>query len=337
MKKDEKATQSLDRLAERTAELNGRLGGLSIFLNKIDTDKKYVGQEKDRLINRINQLELDLRHQLEISNEFSAQNQEYSNKMIQFEELLGQIESDKNEMFDKISYLENENEGLVNEKHALKVELAQLKASKADLDGQHKAVLEQLNILESLNNYKQDELNEKKEASKIIEDLKKQIDQLQGLITSMREKDENTTKKCQSLEQLNIQLLADLKKESDYVNDLKREIKEMRAKYLEGIEEKKLALNISNLMASKMYNYYGKNRESVVQGGGINNASAIQKSAFMIETKDMKPLNPNAVPDKPFGGANRQFAESIRPNARNSARPSLRESTMMSNFTLTFS
>ena len=45
--------------------------------------------------------------------------------MIQFEDLMGQIEADKNELFEKIQGLEEENELLVNEKHNMKIEVAQ--------------------------------------------------------------------------------------------------------------------------------------------------------------------------------------------------------------------
>lgn len=96
-------------------------------------------------------------------------------KMAQFEELLNQIEIDKNELFDKISNLEEENEQHLKEKHALKVELIQTKTALTDCQAQLQKEKDHINMLESLNTYKDEEIKEFGDASKESESVRVQL------------------------------------------------------------------------------------------------------------------------------------------------------------------
>ena len=57
--------------------MTDRLGSVTNFINKLETDKKSQIKENDRLIHRIQQLELDLKNQLHIGSEIANQNTEY--------------------------------------------------------------------------------------------------------------------------------------------------------------------------------------------------------------------------------------------------------------------
>jgi hypothetical protein len=50
---------------------------VSLFLDKMEREKKSYIEEKDRLLHRIKQLELDLRTQQEVSTDLSGLNNEY--------------------------------------------------------------------------------------------------------------------------------------------------------------------------------------------------------------------------------------------------------------------
>lgn len=182
--------------------------------------------------------------------------------MAQFEELMNQIESDKNELFEKISNLEEENEQHLKEKHSLKVELIQSKTLQQDTEVQLKRAREHINMLESLNTYKDDELKEIGDLSKESENVKAQFSRSQKSLTELRQELEEMLKKRQQLEQHNIQLTEDLAKERDYSSTVKQELKDLKAKYLDSVEQKKVELGLSNLAASKMFTYY-KMRESI--------------------------------------------------------------------------
>jgi hypothetical protein len=67
----------LERVYEKYNKLSGRLGGVSVFLDRLEREKKSYIEEKDRLLHRIKQLELDLRTQQEVSSDLSALNNEY--------------------------------------------------------------------------------------------------------------------------------------------------------------------------------------------------------------------------------------------------------------------
>ena len=57
--------------------MTDRLGSVTNFINKLENDKKSQIKENDRLIHRIQQLELDLKNQLQIGSEIANQNTEY--------------------------------------------------------------------------------------------------------------------------------------------------------------------------------------------------------------------------------------------------------------------
>lgn len=182
--------------------------------------------------------------------------------MAQFEELMGQIETDKNELFEKISNLEEENEQHLKEKHGLKVELIQVKTALADNESQLKRAREHINLLESLNTFKEEELKEFGDLTKDSENVKVQFNRSQKSLSELRQELEEVTKVRMQLEQQNIQLAQDLAKERQFSASVKQELKDIKAKYQDSVEQKKNELGLSNLAASRMFSYY-KIRDSI--------------------------------------------------------------------------
>lgn len=183
-------------------------------------------------------------------------------KMAQFEELLNQIEIDKNELFDKISNLEEENEQHLKEKHALKVELIQTKTALTDCQAQLQKEKDHINMLESLNTYKDEEIKEFGDASKESESVRVQLLKSQKTVTELRKELEEIATLRTKFEQQNIQLSEDLAKERDLSAKVKQELKDLKARHQEGYDQKKKDLELSNIAASKMFTYY-KMRESI--------------------------------------------------------------------------
>jgi chromosome segregation ATPase len=181
--------------------------------------------------------------------------------MTMFEDLMNQIETDKNELFDKIRFLEDENEALLTEKHSLKIELTQLQVQKSDLDVQLRKTKEQLAILESINDFKQEEVQDLSVEGKSIKALTDQLKQTQKLLGEMRTEDVVTKRDLQALRDENIELKSDLEKEQQLVLLLRKELNDVRNKYSESLDYRKQDLGLSNIMASKMFAQY-KMRES---------------------------------------------------------------------------
>ena len=50
---------------------------MAVYLGKVEQEKKSALQDKDRLIHRIQQLELEIRNNLEVGNDLINQNTEY--------------------------------------------------------------------------------------------------------------------------------------------------------------------------------------------------------------------------------------------------------------------
>lgn len=182
--------------------------------------------------------------------------------MAQFEDLLSQIEADKNELFEKISSLEEENEQHLKEKHALKVELIQTKTALADSQSQLKKARDHIGMLESLNTFKDEEIKEFGDASKESENVKVQLGRSQKSLAELRQELEEVGKKKELLERQNIQLAEDLAKERDLAAKVKQELRELKARYQDNLDQKKKDLELSNIAASKMFTYY-KMRESI--------------------------------------------------------------------------
>ena len=178
-----------------------------------------------------------------------------------FEDLMNQIESDKNELFEKIRFLEDENEALLTEKHSLKIEHAQLQVQKSDLDVQLRKTKEQLAILESINDFKQEEVQDLSAEGKTVRALTEQLKQSQKLLSEMRTEEVVTKRDLQSLRDENIELKSDLEKEQQLVQLLRKELNDVRSKYSESLDYRKQDLGLSNIMASKMFAQY-KMRES---------------------------------------------------------------------------
>jgi DNA repair exonuclease SbcCD ATPase subunit len=231
--------------------------------------------------------------------------------MTQLEELLNEIEKDKDELFQRIGNLEEENERLLNEKHELKQELNQTLALKKDQEQQMKSYKGQIKILESLNNYKDDELKDTAGEKRLKTGLEEEVSELRGLLTKMREEEEINNEEKMKLTLANVELKTDLEREKEYIANLKREINEFRLKHAENFDLQKTNLNMSNLIASKMFNHY-RMRETMRQstGGGM-------PTSFVGE-----------APVKQYQAG---LQES---NLVNSTRPSLRESCMISTFWL---
>ena len=175
---------------------------------------------------------------------------------------MGQIEVDKNELFEKITVLEEENEQHLKEKHSLKVELMQTKTVLSDTETQLKRAREHIGLLDSLNNFKEEELKEIGDLSKESENMKAQFSKSQKTLAELRYELEEVEKKKQLIQQQNIQLSEDLSKERLYSGVVKQELKDLKTKYLDNVEQKKAELGLSNIAASKMFTYY-KMRESI--------------------------------------------------------------------------
>ncbi len=78
LKKDNhEALIELEKMGDKIPKLTGKLSSLSLFMNKLENEKKSQIQEKDRLIHKIQQLELDLRNQMDFGTEIANQNSEY--------------------------------------------------------------------------------------------------------------------------------------------------------------------------------------------------------------------------------------------------------------------
>lgn len=182
--------------------------------------------------------------------------------MVQFEELMSLIETDKNELFEKISNLEEENEQHVKEKHTLRVELIQAQTARDDFEEQLKKAKSHISVLESLNTFKDDELREKDEASNDAANSKAKYSQSQKTLADLRAELDELEKKKRQLEMDNIQLKGDIEKEREYSGVIKQELKDIKAKYADRLENRKTELGISNLAASRMYDYY-KIRETI--------------------------------------------------------------------------
>ena len=245
-----------------------KLSSVTVFLSKVEQEKKAALAEKDRLVHRVQQLELEIRNNLEVGNDLINQNSEYSNlilvvqKMAQFEDLMSQIETDKNDLFDKISNLEEENEQHLKDKHSLKVELIQIRTALADNENQLKKAREHIDLLDSLNTIREEELKEFGDLSKDSENAKVQFGRLQKTLADLRLEFDEVLKQKNHLEKHNIQLAEDLGKEREYSKAIKQELKDAQGRYRDSIGQKKNELGLSNIAASRMFNYY-KMRESI--------------------------------------------------------------------------
>lgn len=182
--------------------------------------------------------------------------------MAQFEELLSQIEVDKNELFEKIANLEEENEQHLKEKHSVKVELIQTKTALTESQSQLKKAREHIDMLESLNTYKDEEIKEIGDVSKESQNVKLQYSQSQKTVSQLRKELEEALQVKSLIEKQNIQLAEDLAKERDLSSKIKQENKDLKARYQDNLDQKKKDLELSNIAASKMFNYY-KIRETI--------------------------------------------------------------------------
>lgn len=241
---------------------------------------------------------------------------------------MGQIENDKNELFDKIHFLEDENEGLVNEKHSAKIELAQLQAQRSDLEAQLRKTKEQLAILESINEFKQDELQDLSAEGKTAKALSDQLKQTQKLLGEMRTEEVVLKRDLRGLTDENLELKADLEKEQQLVLLLRRELNDVRNKYSESLDYRKQDLGLSNIMASKMFAQY-KMRES----SNPNRASAVasqQPMSFYGEPPQKQAHFGAHPPDALKASAFEPGRDKDRELQQSQFRASTRESIMLS-------
>lgn len=257
---------TVENIGEKVARVMQRTAGLSAVLTKNKQDLAAENLEKERLLRKIQQNEVDFRLQLEICQSLQSQNKEFITKMSQCEELVVQIEHDKSELFDKVQSLEEENETLIKEKLELKVELSHSQTVKADAELQIKKLRDQIKVLESISNYQEEELQGEKLNAKQVEELKQRLVESQKQLEELRVEQDEEKQKYLRLEKVCAQLRSDLQREADFGNSMKKEITELRTKYLEGIEGRKQELGLSALAASKLYTAY-KIRETV--GGSI--------------------------------------------------------------------
>ena len=241
--------------------------------------------------------------------------------MISFESLMIQIENDKNELFDKIKNLEDENEGFVMEKHGLKIELSKVQAQKGDLESQMKKMKDQLNILETINEFKQDELQELNMEGRSMKSVIEQLKHTQKTLNDMRDQEVVLKNEIEELRNENIQTKSDFEKEQQFTVILKKELSDLRAKYNEMIEGRKNDLGISNLMASKMYTNNYKMRDST-------NRQSLMKDNISFYGGEPKDTTKSPT----FGDADQLGLNRMSlPGDRNSTfRASQRDSIMMS-------
>lgn len=68
---------TLNKLVEKYSNLSEKLDAIAVYLGKVESEKKTSLQEKDRLVHRIQQLELELKNNLQAGDELIAQNTEY--------------------------------------------------------------------------------------------------------------------------------------------------------------------------------------------------------------------------------------------------------------------
>ena len=253
---------TVEGIGEKVARVMQRTSGLSAVLSKNKQDLSGEAMEKDRLLRKIQQHEIDFRLQLEICQSLQAQNKEFIQKMSQCEDLVVQIENDKSELFEKVQSLEEENETLIKEKLDLKVELSHTQTVKADAELQVKKLRDQIKVLESISNYQEEELQGEKLNAKQVEELKQRLIESQKQLEELRNQQDEEKEKYQRLERICAQLRSDLQRETDFGVSMKKELSDLRTKYLEGIEGRKQDIGLSALAASKLYTAY-KIRETV--------------------------------------------------------------------------
>ena len=68
----------MDKVINKLLKYNGKLGGVSLVLNKLEMDKKKAIEERDRLLHRIKQLEFEVNQQQDMSKEALSQISEMS-------------------------------------------------------------------------------------------------------------------------------------------------------------------------------------------------------------------------------------------------------------------
>jgi chromosome segregation ATPase len=249
--------------------------------------------------------------------------------MTMFEDLMNQIESDKNELFAKIRFLEDENEGLLNEKHSLKIELTQLQVQRSDLDVQLRKTKEQLAILESINDFKQDELQDLSAEGKSLKAVTDQLKLTQKVLSEMRTEEVVLKRDLQTFKDENIELKSDLEKEQQLVQLLRKELNDVRNKYSESLDYRKQELGFSNIMASKMFAQY-KMREST----NPNRVSAVvshQPMSFYGEPGAGRPGGFGANLQDPLKVSTFDQARD-KDIHQSQFRATTRESTMLSSF-----
>lgn len=253
---------TVEAIGEKVARVMQRTSGLSAVLSKNKQDISGEVMERERLLRKIQQHEIDFRLQLEICQSLQAQNKEFIQKMSQCEDLVVQIENDKSELFEKVQSLEEENETLIKEKLDLKVELSHTQTVKADAEQQVKKLRDQIKVLESISNYQEEELQGEKLNAKQVEELKQRLIESQKQLEDLRGQQDEEREKYLRLERICTQLRSDLQRETDFGVSMKKELSDLRTKYLEGIEGRKQDLGLSALAASKLYTAY-KIRETV--------------------------------------------------------------------------
>lgn len=73
-----KSASAAEKIFEKYSKLSSKLSSVAVFLSKVEQDKKNSIQEKDRLLHRVQQLELEIKNNLEVGNDLVNQNTEYS-------------------------------------------------------------------------------------------------------------------------------------------------------------------------------------------------------------------------------------------------------------------
>lgn len=238
------------------------IAGLSGTLEEQNVQTIQLNQEKDKLTRRIQQLDIEMKSFNDAHEEILMQNSEYYEKMARFEEIMSQIEEDKSSLDKKLTSLEDQNLELTRRTQNLTSELNQQKNQNAQQEKTIAALREQIKVNESINDYKDKEAQEGMEANQRVELLEAEIKELKKSLQEEKTRIEEKEGEAEGAQIETNQVKEELKKEREFVAGLRKEIHELRQKYADSMETRKQDLNVSNLMTSKMFNYY-KNRESV--------------------------------------------------------------------------
>jgi hypothetical protein len=307
-------TSDLEVEINKLIKYNGKLSGMSAALSKLEIERKNSFIDRDRLAHKVKELELELKNQLNLAEDVVQTNDEYSRKLIRFEELIGQIEGIRKEMAEKAASLEDENEALISEKMSLNIQLTQANNTIKDLEKLNTMFKEQLDLYSNLQKEKQHEEETKTENTEEVSKPQEissptskkffsdQITLLQNTLNVLRRQHEQVVLENQSTQKVNVELTANLEKGIITISELRNEVQALQNKNKQLLELSKSEVNVANHVASNMYQTY-KMRETIRQ----SQTSSAQNNlpfSFCGEERagevNARPINVNSPGRSPF-------------------------------------